>query len=286
MAEMKRGIKDSVFTYLFRQPEYTLELYRTLHPEDTSTTEADLKLVTLENIISTGIYNDLGIQAGKMLILLMEAQSTFSINIVLRLFLYLAETYKEYVEEHKLDLYAGTAVQIPRPELYVVYTGVKIDVPEVLHLSDIYEGEGSVEISVRVLRDTGNCSILDQYIQFCKISDEQRKRFGYTQKAIDETIRLCLEQNILAPFLLSRQKEVTDIMVTLFSQEKVSEIHDFNLAKHSHEKGRVEGIEEGRTETRKEFIHLMLETMSPEQVAKTLKMSLEEVRRIMQTQNS
>lgn len=56
MADMRRTIKDSVFTYLFRQPAYTLELYRTLHPEDTDTTEADLKLITLENILSTGIY--------------------------------------------------------------------------------------------------------------------------------------------------------------------------------------------------------------------------------------
>lgn len=282
MAEMKRGIKDSVFTYLFRQPEYALKLYQTLHPEDTSTTEADLKLVTLENIISTGIYNDLGIQAGAMLILLMEAQSTFSINIVLRLLLYLAETYKEYVEEHKLDLYAGTAVQIPRPELYVVYTGGKVDMPEVLHLSDLYEGKGSVEITVKVLRDTGNYSILDQYIQFCKIADEQRKKFRYTQKAVDETIHLCLERNILAPFLMSRQKEVTDIMITLFSQEKVSEIHDFNLAQRS----RKEGHAEGRAETEQKFVLRLLKTMSPEQVAETLEMPLEDIHRMIQSHSS
>ncbi len=135
MADMKREIKDSVFTYLFRQPEYMLKLYQTLHPEDTSTTESDLKLITLQNILSTGIYNDLGIQAAEILLILMEAQSKFSINISLRLLLYLAETYKQYVEEHKLDLYAGKAVRIPRPELYVVYTGSKDDLPDVLHLS-------------------------------------------------------------------------------------------------------------------------------------------------------
>ncbi len=31
---MKRGIKDSVFTYLFRDPEYQLMMYLALHPED------------------------------------------------------------------------------------------------------------------------------------------------------------------------------------------------------------------------------------------------------------
>ena len=282
MADMKREIKDSVFTYLFRQPEYMLELYRVLHPEDTHTQASDLKLVTLENILSAGLYNDLGIQVGETLIVLMEAQSTFSINISLRLLLYLAETYKQYVEEHKLDLYAGKAVHIPRPELYVVYTGNKTDVPEILRLSELYEGEGGVEVTVKVLRSSESCDIVDQYIRFCKITDEQRIKHGYTQKAIDETMRLCLEQNILAPFLVSRQKEVTDIMVTLFSQEKVTEIHDYNIAKDA----RAEGRAEGRVEAERNMILRLLDTFSPEQVAAALKVPVEDILRIAEESRS
>lgn len=62
MPEMKCAVKDSVFTYLFKQPEYTRLLYLALHPEDEDVTEQDCKLITLENVISTGIYNDLGFQ--------------------------------------------------------------------------------------------------------------------------------------------------------------------------------------------------------------------------------
>ena len=54
MADMKRNIKDSVFTYLFSDPAYARELYLYLHPEDTSVTEEDCKLVTIQNILSTG----------------------------------------------------------------------------------------------------------------------------------------------------------------------------------------------------------------------------------------
>ena len=54
MPEIKRTIKDSVFTYLFSQPEYARELYLNLHPEDQDVTEADIKLVTLENVLTTG----------------------------------------------------------------------------------------------------------------------------------------------------------------------------------------------------------------------------------------
>lgn len=242
MAEMKRSVKDSVFTYLFKQPEYTRQLYLALHPEDTDVKESDFKLVTLENVLTTGFYNDLGIQVRNRLILLVEAQSTFSVNIALRMLLYLAGTYKEYIEEQKLDLYGSHPVEIPRPELYVVYTGDRKEIPETLHLSDLYQGAGSAEVEVKVLRDDGTGDILDQYVRFCKIADEQREKYGLTQQAIDETIRICIAENVLAPFLASRQKEVLEIMVTLFDQEKIAEIHDYNVAKAARQEGREEGI--------------------------------------------
>ena len=62
MSKMKYTLKDSVFTFIFKQPEYARQLYLALHPEDTDVTEADCKLVTLENILTTGMYNDIGIQ--------------------------------------------------------------------------------------------------------------------------------------------------------------------------------------------------------------------------------
>ena len=117
MTEMRYTIKDSVFTFVFTQPEYARKLYLALHPEDTDVTEADCRLVTLENVLTTGMYNDVGLQVRDILILLVEAQSVFSINIALRMLLYLAATYKEYVEERKLNLYGTSPVMIPRPEL-------------------------------------------------------------------------------------------------------------------------------------------------------------------------
>lgn len=140
MLEMRYTVKDSVFTYVFKQPEYARKLHLALHPEDADVTEADCKLVKLENVLTTGLYNDFGIQVRDTLILLVEAQSVFSVNIALRMLLYLAATYKEYAEEHKLNLYGTIPVTIPHPELYVVYTGNRKDTPEFLYLSDLYEG--------------------------------------------------------------------------------------------------------------------------------------------------
>ena len=252
MSEMRYTIKDSVFTYVFKQPEYARKLYLALHPEDTDVTEADCRLVTLENVLTTGMYNDVGLQVRNILILLVEAQSVFSINIALRMLLYLAATYKEYVEECKLNLYGTAPVKIPRPELYVVYTGDRTDVPEVLRLSDLYEGTGSADVEVKVLRGNGTGDIVDQYVRFCRISDEERKKHGRSRKAIEETLRRCMEEKVLAPFLATRQKEVAEIMVTLFDQEKIMELHDYHIAEGARKDGLQQGLEKGLQKGRTE----------------------------------
>ncbi|MBE7003589.1 MAG: hypothetical protein E7425_04785 [Ruminococcaceae bacterium] len=236
------GRKDSVFTYLFRQPEYTRELYLSLHPEDTDVTEADIKLVTLENVLTVGQYNDLGLQVRDKLIVLAEAQSTFSVNIALRMLLYLAGTYKEYAEEHSLDLYGTKPVQIPRPELYVVYTRDKKDTPEVIRLSDLYGGDGSAEITVKVIRSSGTGNIVDQYVRFCEIADEERKEQDGSEKAAERIIRRCKEEGVLVAFLDKREKEVRDIMVALFDEEWIAKMHDRSMKEEGREEERVSAL--------------------------------------------
>ena len=174
-------------------------------------------------------YNDLGLQIRDKLILLMEAQSTFSPSIPLRLLMYLADTYREYVLKEKISLYSDKKITIPRPELYVVYTGERKNVPDVMKLSDLYEGPGSAEVEARILCEENPQQILGQYVEFCKISNEQITLHGRTELAAAETIRICLERNILVPFLNERQKEVHDIMRTLFDQETILEIERHNL---------------------------------------------------------
>ena len=44
---IKYSGKDTVFRDMFSNPKYLLQLYRVLHPEDESITEADLLLFVL-----------------------------------------------------------------------------------------------------------------------------------------------------------------------------------------------------------------------------------------------
>ena len=55
---VKRTIKDSVFTSLFKDKKYLLALYKTLHPEDAKATENSLTDVTIENVLTDNLYND------------------------------------------------------------------------------------------------------------------------------------------------------------------------------------------------------------------------------------
>ncbi len=118
----KKTIYDSVFTNLFRIPKYTLELYRTLHPEDKGITAGQIEIVTLENVLLNQPYNDLGFVAGgDRLLLLLEAQSTWSENILVRMLVYAAQTIQQHIVETKQNVYGRKNVVFPEPEFYVVF---------------------------------------------------------------------------------------------------------------------------------------------------------------------
>lgn len=59
-------------------------------------------------------------------------------------------------------------------------------------------------------------------------------------RIILETIHICKDQDVLAEYLHDREKEVVDIMMTLFEQE-------YAVERYGDEK-RAEGKAEGRTE--------------------------------------
>ncbi len=72
---VKHTIKDSVFTNLFQDKKYLMQLYRALHPEDEDVTENELTDITIKNVLTDNIYNDLGFMVGNRLMILVEAQT-------------------------------------------------------------------------------------------------------------------------------------------------------------------------------------------------------------------
>ena len=112
--KINRNIKDSVFCDLFGRQEYLYQLYQVLHPEDTENGPDDLTIVTLSRTISRSIYNDLGFLAGNRLMVLVEAQSTWSENILVRFLMYLGETYHRYIRTNGLKIYNEKMLSVGR----------------------------------------------------------------------------------------------------------------------------------------------------------------------------
>lgn len=223
----KHKIKDSVFTNLFRDKKYLLMLYKSLHPEDNEITEEDLREVTLENVLVDDLYNDLGFSVKDRLIILVEAQSTWTVNIVIRALLYMAYTYKNYFESTMQNLYKSRAVKVPTPELYVIYSGERGSKPDTISLSETFFGgtHTDIEVKVRVIYADDTEGIINQYIVFSKVYDEQRKIHGRTLEAVAETIRICKESDVLREYLEGREKEVTTIMTSLFDEEQIMRVY-------------------------------------------------------------
>ena len=64
-----------------------------------------------------------------------------------------------------------------------------------------------------------------------KVYDEQRRLYGRTREAILETIRICKDKNVLKEYLESREKEVVDMLMTLFDEEQILKNHDADLTR-------------------------------------------------------
>jgi hypothetical protein len=204
----KRKIKDSVFTNLFQDKKYLLRLYKALHPEDSNATEEDIKDVTIKHILVDADYNDLGFSIGGRLVILVESQSTWTLNIIIRALMYLIQTYHDFFKRTKQNLYGSKKVNMPKPELYVIFTGEKPkNPPDIISLSkDFFNGEKiAVDAEVKVLYQEDEGNIIGQYIIFCKVYNEQRKKHGQTKEAVTETIRICKDRNVLKEYLESKE---------------------------------------------------------------------------------
>ncbi len=177
---MNRNAKDSVFCDLFGKLEYLMRLYRELHPEDKDVREDDLTIVTLSSVFLKGIYNDLGFMRGNNLFVLVESQSTFSYNIIVRLLIYLAETYRRYIDRNGLDEYSTKVLELPRPEFYMVFTGERKEHPETISFRKDMPGmEGCpVDVEVKVIYGSSDGDILSQYITFSKVFPQHKKCCG------------------------------------------------------------------------------------------------------------
>ena len=279
--KMKLAVKETVFRDLFSQKKYLLQMYQALHPDDTTITADDLDIVTLKSILMNGIYNDLGFMVrGSQLMVLVEAQSTWSPNIVIRSLMYLMETYQDYFRENKIKLYGSHKVDMPKPELYVIYTGDKGSHPDVLSMKDEFfpDTDCCIDVKVKIIYLQDSDDIISQYIGFCRVFNEQVALYGRTLTAAKEIIRICRDRNLLKEYLGEREREVEEIMSILFDQEYIWDLERNSIRAEA----LAEGISQGASENQKQVVlNMFRDNMSYETIARINDLSVEEVKDIL-----
>jgi hypothetical protein len=84
-----RQYKDSVFSFLFSDPDTLRELYGALEGV-TLPPDLPITINTLEGVLFRDRLNDISFIAGDTLVVLIEHQSTINPNMALRLLMYIA----------------------------------------------------------------------------------------------------------------------------------------------------------------------------------------------------
>ena len=269
---IERKYQDTVFRDLFKNKKYFLQLYKTFH-QDSSLTEDDLEWIAIENVITSGLFNDVAYLAGNVLMIFLEHQSTIDGKIPLRFLFYYADSLMRYLKQHDISLHDKTKIVLPAVEFYLVYSGDKEWNVSELRLSDsFFSSESAIELVVKVIRRNDYIgSVADDYLNFVFKVKEFANIYGNTKegkrKAVIAAIDYCIANNILKEYFKMRTEEVTYMFIEELTQEDIYEIRR----------------KEGRTEEKSIIIFNMLkEGLSLDLIAKLTNTSLEEIQHITQ----
>ena len=178
----------------------------------------------------------------------------------LRLLIYMARVYEKLIDNH--TIYRTSLTRIPRPEFYVLYSGdyeyadnetlrlsdAFMDNPHVSGLEDSLGVKSFLELEVPVINInkgsnenlTQRSSHLSGYVTFITKIRELKKSGLVLEKAIGESVKHCLENNILTDILPEISSEVINM---LFVELNIEDAKRIWL-----EEGRAEG--EARGEAR------------------------------------
>ena len=91
-----------------------------------------------------------------------------------------------------------------------------------------------------------NDNIINEYIVFWKVFNEQIKEHGMTKHAVTETIRICKDRNILKQYLSSKEVEVVTIMMSLFDDEQIMRTYAKDMVRETTKRNAITMLKNGR----------------------------------------
>ena len=281
--------KDSVFSFLFSDPDLLRELYCALKnvklPPDVPVT-----INTLQNVLYMERINDISFDIGGKLVVLIEHQSTINPNMAVRLLMYIARVYEKILKEK--SLYSGKHLAIPTPEFFVLYNGIAhYPNEEILRLSDAFEkpealglkekAEPSLELVVHVININegrnmeiaDRCQKLAEYSAFIGKVRYYELELGDKEASMKAAIKYCRDHDILREFLEQHSTEVFNMLITEWDTEKAKEVW--------YEEGMEQGLEKGQEQEREGIVkHALLKGTSPEQIHDITGVDMETIQNI------
>ena len=282
---VNRKYKDTVFRMLFSDRKNLLSLYNAINGSRYTDPE-ELEIVTLENAIYMGMKNDLAfiIDTG---LFLYEHQSTYNPNMPLRDLLYISAEYQKLVNDK--SLYSSRLQKIPAPNFIVFYNGTeKKEERWENYLSESYEtrmGDPNLELKVITLNINEGynkelmeqCRILREYAQYVAKVREYAKEMEL-DAAVEQTIKECIREGILAEFLRRNKSEV--VAMSIFEYDKEEEEKKLRKAEYEYgfDSGYDSGYETGELQKAKEVAGVLNKTGMPgSKIAEILGVSEETV---------
>lgn len=274
-----RLYKSRLFVMIFEEKKKLLELYNAVsgkHYEDPEL----LEINTLDNAIYMSMKNDISFLIDARLALY-EHQSTYSPNLPLRFFLYLADLYSDMIRN--VNLYSSKKVQLPTPHFVVFYNGERKQPDrKILKLSDLYsvvEKEYKLNLEVLMLNiNSGHnpelmeaCHTLWEYAEYTNRVRTYAKEMT-VDKAVEQAVTECIQEGILKEFLEKNKAEAM----------KVS-IYEYDEERHIRQE-REEAWEEGREAVLQSQIRKKLEKgKSLREIADELETEEGEIRRLIES---
>jgi predicted transposase YdaD len=256
--------KNSVFSFLFSDPDKLKELYCAL--EDVSLPiDVPVTINTLQDVLFMDRINDISFEIGGKLVVLIEHQSTINPNMPLRLLMYITRVYEKIIEGKKI--YASRPIHLPRPEFFVLYNGTAA-YPDnaILKLSDIYENEASLglpikhhpalELEVKVINInhgrneeiTKRCKTLAGYSVFVSKVQEYEMEQKDRKEAMKKAVKYCMEKEILKDFFDQNATEVMNMLMTEWNWDDALAVRYEEGLEEGLDKGIEKGIEKGLEE--------------------------------------
>lgn len=184
------------------------------------------------------------------------------------------------------------------PQYYVFYNG-KQEYPDQmkLKLSDAFQikkDEGFEWTAVMLNINYGKnkklmdkCKILRDYAILVEKIRKYQKEYANMENGVDRAVEECIQEGVMAEFLLAHKAEVIEMCLTEYNKEETMAM----LRKEAREDGLEEGrkigkeigIKEGRKEGRKEELLDLIRDgiLSKDQVADRLHMSVEQLEQEM-----